>query len=85
MSNGHIIKKSVRQVINSIKNKMKLITIKKDLQKAYDKDKLELFEVTFNCESIFYEEPQNFNDYLDLIEDFSNKKLLNIINQFNQN
>jgi hypothetical protein len=60
---------------------MDIQEIKKELKKAYDQDKLELFEVTFNCESSFYEEPQNFNDYLDFVEDFSNKKLLNIINK----
>jgi len=58
--------------------------IKKALKTAYKKDKLQLFELSFNCEESFYEDPQNFEDYLDFVADYSEKRLLNIINQFNQ-
>jgi hypothetical protein len=59
--------------------------IKKALKVAYKKDKLQLFELSFNCNNSFYEEPQNLDDYLDFVADYSDACLVNIINKFNQN
>jgi len=58
--------------------------IKDALALAFEQDKLQLFELSFDCEDCFYEEPQTLDDYLDFVSEYSDKTLLNIINQFNQ-
>jgi hypothetical protein len=58
--------------------------IKQKLLTCYNQDKLILFELTFNTNYLFYEEPENFNDYLELVNDLKESTLLNIINNFNQ-
>ncbi len=58
--------------------------IKQQLLNCFNQDKLTLFELTFNTSNHFYEEPTNFNDYIDLVSDLKESNLLNIINNFNQ-
>jgi hypothetical protein len=58
--------------------------IKNQLEKCFNEDKLMLLSLTFNESYLFYDEPQNFEDYFDLIKDLSIKKLQSIINNFNQ-
>lgn len=58
--------------------------IRQQLLDCYNQDKLTLFDLTFNTNHLFYEEPTNFNDYIYLISDSKESTLLNIINNFNQ-
>ena len=58
--------------------------IKQKLLTCYNQDKLTLFELTFNTSNHFYDEPANFQDYLELVNDLKESTLLNIINNFNQ-
>jgi hypothetical protein len=57
--------------------------IKQQLLNCFNSDKEILFELTFNTNYLFYQEPQDFNDYLDLINDLKESTLLNIIKNFN--
>ena len=57
--------------------------IKQQLLNCFNSNKEILFELTFNTNYLFYEEPQNFNDYIDLINDLKESTLLNIIKKFN--
>ena len=57
--------------------------IKQQLLICFNDNKEILFELTFNTNNLFYEEPQNFNDYIDLIDDLKESTLLNIIKNFN--
>lgn len=58
--------------------------IKKQLEKCFNEDKLILLSLTFNESYLFYNEPENFEDYFDLIKDLSINHLQLIINNFNQ-
>lgn len=42
-----------------------------------------LLSLTFNESYLFYGEPENFNDYFDLVKDLSIKQLDQIIKNFN--
>ena len=53
------------------------------LEQCFNQDRDTLLDLTFNQNHSFYEEPQDFNDYLDLIDDLKEKELLKIIFLFN--
>jgi hypothetical protein len=57
--------------------------IKQQLLNCFNNNKEILFELTFNTNHLFYCEPQDFNDYLDLINDLKESTLLTIIKNFN--
>lgn len=57
--------------------------LKNQLEKCFNQDKYLLLDLTFNQNYSFYEEPENFDDYFDLIEDLKEKELLKIISLFN--
>ncbi len=58
--------------------------IKQELFNCYNQDKITLFELTFNTNYLFYEEPETFEEYIDLVKSLKESILLNIINNFNQ-
>lgn len=58
--------------------------IKNQLKKCFNENKIILLDLTFNESYLFYEEPQNFEDYFDLIKDLPIKFLQSIVNNFNQ-
>ena len=57
--------------------------LKIQLEECFNQDRETLFDLTFNQNYSFYEEPKSFDDYLDLISDLAEKKLLSIILLFN--
>ncbi len=58
--------------------------IKNQLEKCFNEDKFILLSLTFNESYLFYNEPENFGDYFDLIKDLPIKFLQSIVNHFNQ-
>jgi hypothetical protein len=56
---------------------------KQQLLNCFNNNKEILFELTFNTNHLFYNEPQDFNDYLDLVNDLKDSTLLTIIKNFN--
>jgi len=56
---------------------------KQQLLNCFNLNKEILFELTFNTNHLFYQEPTNFNDYLDLVNDLKDSTLLTIIKNFN--
>ena len=57
--------------------------IKQQLLNFFNDNKEILFELTFNTNHLFYQEPQSFDDYIDLINDLKESTLLTIIKNFN--
>jgi hypothetical protein len=58
--------------------------IKQKLLNCFNRDKITLFDLTFNTNYLFYEEPENFEEYIDLLKGLKESILLNIIDNFNQ-
>jgi hypothetical protein len=59
------------------------INVKKELENCFNLNKEILFDLSFNTSYLFYEEPQNFQDYLDLIDGLKESTLSRIIKNFN--
>jgi hypothetical protein len=59
---------------NEIKEKLQAIYHKSEEDKDY------LFEYTFNTNDHFFEEPKTFEEYLDYVEELSDKQLIKILN-----
>ena len=59
---------------NEIKEKLKAVYHKSE------EDKLYLFEYTLNISGHFYEEPKTFEQYLNYVEELSDKQLTKILN-----
>ena len=59
---------------NKIKEKLRAIYHKSE------EDKLYLFEYTLNINDYFYKEPETFEQYLDYVEELSDKQLAKILN-----
>ena len=57
--------------------------IKNQLEKCFNENKIILLSLTFNESYLFYNEPENFEDYFDLIKDLPIKFLQSIVNHFN--
>ena len=57
--------------------------IKQQLLNCFNQDKITLFELTFNTNYLFYEEPENFEEYIDLVKGLKESILLTIIKNFN--
>lgn len=57
--------------------------LKEILKNLFTQDKQTLLSLSFNENHLFYDEPQNFEDYFDLVKDLSTKQIEQIIKDFN--